>query len=538
MISKKYCVIFFTSFVCTLMWSHFVCAVVYVDKSRPGGDGSTWDEAYNSLEAAVTGVGHAAAEFWIAEGTYTPSSTILLGLNQNHSYYGGFAGNETSRGQRNPIKHPVTIDGRGRIQHVFYAISVVDHIVFDGLTIQGGNANGSVTSDTGQGGGILVNQLSSLVVNNCIFKNNASRGLGGAIAIANTTSVSITNSTFVSNTSLEKGGGAISLHWLGTSTKPTAVIEKCYFEKNAAAIDGGAIWSGLYPLTLKESTFIDNQSLKIAGAVKLDYDSTDVTKIERCNFLKNSVTGPIGAGGALQAYEQSVVVEDSIFAYNSTNDSGGAVGLHSGSNTTMSTTFKNCTFYGNTAGGFAGGMVVVDVPTVYLYNSIFWGNTGTNYFYGTPSNDYAGFENTKFITRYCDIETESARHHQNGSETKTGVFSLDPQFFDPDGEDNIAGTLDDNFSLAETSPCIDRADGSYASEGDMVCHPRIDHSGIPNLGIGNPSYADIGALERIEDPSTIPYLSCSSPPPTIPHPPSGPSQGMILNPIMSLLLSN
>ena len=40
-----------------------------------------------------------------------------------------------------------------------------------------------------------------------------------------------------------------------------------------------------------------------------------------------------------------------------------------------------------------------------------------------------------------------------------GNFSADPQFVDPEGPDNILGTLDDGFTLRNTSPCIDAADG-------------------------------------------------------------------------------
>lgn len=492
---NRYGIIFLLGLVCALLSAQSALGVVYVDKDKPaGGDGTTWAKAFNSLVAAADSVGSTSAEFWIAEGTYNQSSTIVLGTNHNHSFYGGFVGNETSREQRDATKHKVVLDGQGSIQNVFKVTSHVNNVVFDGLTIQGGNANGPTTSDTGQGAGIHVGNISSLVINNCAFKNNTSRGVGGALALVNISSISITNSTFTGNETLELGGGAISMHWDGQGTKPIALIEECLFEKNQAIVDGGAIWSGYYPLTLRDSTFIDNSSVRIAGAVKIDYFSDSVNRIEGCLFLKNKVTGE-GAGGALQVFEQSVVVENSVFAYNSSVDSGGAVGLHSGSNDAMIGIFSNCTFYGNTAGDYAGGMAIVDVPHTYLYNSIFWGNTGGLIWYGSPSNDYVGFGSTVLTSRYSNIETESARHHQDGSETKVGNFSADPMFVSPKGEDGVAGTSDDNFSISDGSPCTDRADGSNAPAKDIAARNRVDNPGVANQGTGSPNYADVGAYE-------------------------------------------
>ncbi|HER63072.1 MAG TPA: right-handed parallel beta-helix repeat-containing protein [Desulfobacteraceae bacterium] len=497
-----------------LLWSQQALGVVYVDKDRPaGGDGTSWAKAYNSLETAVADNQYDGAEFWIAEGTYMPSAPfILAGLSGNNPFfyfYGGFAGNETSPVQRDIAKHPVIIDGQGFLAHIFYATTAVDRARFDGLTIQRGAALGAKGEDTGQGGAILANQLSSVVITNCTFKNNKSNGFGGAVAVVNSLSVSIANSTFTGNESLQSAGGAIALFW-GKGAQPKATIEKNYFEDNKAAIDGGAVYSGYYPLTLKDSTFVGNTSVRIAGAVKFDYNNNTVNRIERCIFLGNKVTGS-GVGGALQVFAQSVVVENSVFAHNSSVDSGGAVGLHSGKddpdpanyNPAMTATFTNCTFYGN-AGLWGGALASIEVPTVNIHNSILWGN-GANkgWFPGEPTNDYAIWGGDSVTIINSDIETLDWHHSwPEVPETHTNSFSADPLFFDPDGEDDLPGTRDDNLSITGGSPCTDSADGTYAPITDIVNRARTDNPVVANSGTGTPVFADIGAYEGPYTPPT------------------------------------
>lgn len=496
-----------------LLWSQTALAVVYVDKDRPaGGNGTSWAQAYNSLATAVSEKRSSVQEFWIAEGTYTPSATITIYNDQNLSFYGGFAGNETARNQRNISGHPVIIDGQGSLQHVFYVLYQVTNVRFDGLTIQGGAALGTPkTSDVAQGSGILVNTVSSLVIANCTFKNNTSRGLGGAVAILDSASVSITDSTFTGNSTLESGGGALSIYWTKTTPQPVAVINRCSFEGNQSDLDGGAIYTGYYPITVKDSTFIGNTSVNSsAGALKLDYNNDSVSKIERCIFMKNTVTSGLN-GGALQVYAQSVEVENTVFAYNTTLGSGGAVGLHSGNNSpnynsSMTTTFTNCTFYENSAAQWGGGIANIDV-SVNIYNSIFRGNTAVNKFLGVcqPTNYYAQFDTAALVTRYSDIQSYLPAEcfvDPQGTISHSGSFSADPEFVNPHGADGIPGTQDDNFHLMSNSPCVDRADGGYAPTLDMEYNARVDLRQT-NQGIGNPNYADLGPYEVLEDDSVI-----------------------------------
>jgi len=126
-------------------------AVVYVDGDRPGGDGSSWETAYRTIEDGITGGGEGQG-FSIAEGTYTPSEPLMP--KRGSQFYGGFAGNETARHQRNVSAHPTTIDGQDSLIHVVNINSLATNVRIDGFTIKRGNATSGSGFDK-YGGGFL-----------------------------------------------------------------------------------------------------------------------------------------------------------------------------------------------------------------------------------------------------------------------------------------------------------------------------------------------------------------------------------------------
>lgn len=89
--------------------------VVYVDIDATGNnDGTSWANAFNSLNDALNNTNIAGAEVWIAEGTYTPSSSSTPFINQYGLHiYGGFVGTEAAKFERtlDPWLHPVYLSG-------------------------------------------------------------------------------------------------------------------------------------------------------------------------------------------------------------------------------------------------------------------------------------------------------------------------------------------------------------------------------------------------------------------------------------------
>ena len=83
-------------------------SVIYVDKDAPGPahNGLSWTTAYTDVQQVLT-TAISGTEIWVAEGVYYPgvdvTSTFML--TNGVTLYGGFAGTETLRAQRDWTAH-------------------------------------------------------------------------------------------------------------------------------------------------------------------------------------------------------------------------------------------------------------------------------------------------------------------------------------------------------------------------------------------------------------------------------------------------
>ena len=587
----------------------FARAVVYVDQSRPGGNGTSWSAAYKTVEAAIAGSG-SNQEFWVADGTYRPASPLVP--KEGSKFYGGFSGNESSVAARNIAAFQTIIDGRLQLIHGFDI--QVSNVRLDGFKIQNGLADEGAMG--ARGGGVFIANCSGLVVANCTFLNNSSNYSGGGIYIFSSSAVKIENCLFAGNRSglggaidsynsdivvsfcqfnnnlanlggkeggairaylksvqiisciftgnvaeqggavelndtpgsviqcsefrnnraessdPEKGaGGAVALMYV--SAEVPVSIKKCLFQGNTSNVVGGGLYSYKVPVSVQDSKFIGNLSVH-GGAVMLDYKIAQQSTVQRCLF-----TGNIASfGGAISSYLRSMVIEDSLFSYNSA-PAAGAIGLHGGTTVIdpdYIVTMKYCTFYGNKAtgptgtGGAGYGGAMLNIKTnLFLYNSIFWGNSATSTNPATP--DIWNANTSSMETWNTDLQS-LADDHDSVLETHHGSFSADPLFEDPDGADNIAGTVDDNFQLSEGSSCIDGADNSYMTTCDQSPAARVTPS-------------DVGAYEKfISSPiSCASTITCPTFPAITPPPIGAPtipssSPRAVIPPVLMLLLKN
>ncbi|MCX6376222.1 MAG: right-handed parallel beta-helix repeat-containing protein, partial [Armatimonadetes bacterium] len=181
-------------------------------------DGSDWLLAKRTVQAGINAASALGGEVWVQSGTYAERIALLP-----YAYvYGGFAGSETVRSERNWSTSRTVLDGGG-------AGSVVTancgHLLgaIDGFTIRNGNApdpyggggifcyfssatiaNNTITRNRGyNGGGILCYGSAPTIANNEIAGNSACEG-GGIYCYGS--SPAITNNTITGN-SAEKGGG-------------------------------------------------------------------------------------------------------------------------------------------------------------------------------------------------------------------------------------------------------------------------------------------------------------------------------------------
>ena len=87
----------------------------YVDADATGaGDGSSWEDAYPSLAAALAAAPD-GAEIWVAEGVYKPTTgsdrKARFALPARAKVYGGFAGGETMLSERDWIENRTVLSG-------------------------------------------------------------------------------------------------------------------------------------------------------------------------------------------------------------------------------------------------------------------------------------------------------------------------------------------------------------------------------------------------------------------------------------------
>jgi hypothetical protein len=96
-----------------------------------GGDGHSWTTAFRTVGDALN-ICSASDEIWVARGIYNEPIDMVWGLR----LYGGFAGTETARDERDSGANSTTLQALGDV-HPVITIKDVDNTSIDGFTIQG-----------------------------------------------------------------------------------------------------------------------------------------------------------------------------------------------------------------------------------------------------------------------------------------------------------------------------------------------------------------------------------------------------------------
>ena len=150
-----------------LLAAQCVCAErYYVRQTAPGAnDGSNWSHAFTSLTLALD-VASPSDEIWMAEGTYRPTSDGDRGKSfsvpNSTLIFGGFAGTEDSRHQRDWRAHPTILTGdigvhNDRTDNSYHVVRTQNDATLDGLIIEGGYADGA--DSDGWGGSLSGGRL-------------------------------------------------------------------------------------------------------------------------------------------------------------------------------------------------------------------------------------------------------------------------------------------------------------------------------------------------------------------------------------------
>jgi hypothetical protein len=160
--------------------------ICYVDINANGlQDGSSWTNAYRSLEQALDRASHCPdiTSVWIAGGTYKP----YFEVSRNSGYvapsgisiYGGFEGDEANIGERIYGAFPTILSGdigvngvtTDNLYHVITVQPGMDGVLLDGIKIVDGLANGA-TPDLQRGSAIY--NLGNLTTHQVIIDNSSS----------------------------------------------------------------------------------------------------------------------------------------------------------------------------------------------------------------------------------------------------------------------------------------------------------------------------------------------------------------------------
>jgi hypothetical protein len=206
----------------------------------PGGNGTTWHEAFNNIQEAVN-MATSWDEIHVKKGTY--NITTPIHIERDTKIYGGFNGfiGETLE-TRNVAKNVTTINGQHLVQHCILVQAQFPENegampTIDGFTIAGG---GILDNNAGIGGGIYFDRCWDRipVVINCTFNDNFAGAHGGAI-YNYYSSPRVINCSFGNNrTNTDSGsGGAV---YNGHNTAP--IFLNCTFSRNKS-YSGGAFFN-------------------------------------------------------------------------------------------------------------------------------------------------------------------------------------------------------------------------------------------------------------------------------------------------------
>lgn len=510
-------------------------SVLYVDGEAIGNDdGSSWADAYTDLQDALRVAGP-GDEIWVAAGVYYPAADsvdprVRFRLHDDVALYGGFAGTETERDQRDweanvtvlsgDLDRDDAADARGVVTttrnitgtnayHVVTGYGVTGTAVLDGFVVTAGQSDwdggGMFNRESyptlidvtfsGNGalsrGGGMHNYKSDPSLTNVTFTGN-SASLGGGMSNYES-SPSLVNVAFRANEAQSNGGGMYS-----EDSDPA--LANVTFDANQAGLNGGGMWSCEGSPTLTGVTFTDNYAKQRRGGGMYICDSSPAMRDVRFTANKAGLDG-----GGMYSSDGSPTLTNGVFNGNEATLGGGGMysqgadlvltnvtltgnhALMSGGgmyNQSSNPLLTNVTITANDAENRGGGMFNFHSnPT--LVNCILWGNSSLG---GEQISN--GGTSVPWVT-YSDVE---------GGHAGEGNVDGNPLFADPASADQAPTTAGD-YHLSEGSPAMDAGTNDVVTVAtDLDGKPRI----LDGIGDGQ-AVVDMGAYESEVGSSSV-YL--------------------------------
>ncbi len=357
--------------------------VLHIDHSRPFSlDGASWDRAFRTLQEAFAAAAARPAfapvtEIWIARGTYVPgpagNRAASFILPRSIPIFGHFAGTETTLAERdftNLLNETILSgdllgnDGPNFANRDDNALHVVRGTLIggfgifstlDGLTISGGNADGTDGAD--QHGGGIHGEGSSFTLRRCTMRDNSARTNGGAFYLTSfspaETITLMEDCTIIGNRTTQASGGGIAL------TAGSLTLRRCTFDSNSSGTvgAGGGLHSGR-PLIAEDCVFRNNRALGpgSGGSGAGAYLTGASAQLTDCTFEGNQAW----LGGGL--LYQTTLGSLSLTRCNFVGNTAGGASLQWGGGMAMiglgasTATLSDCTFTSNAAQHLGGGI--------------------------------------------------------------------------------------------------------------------------------------------------------------------------------------
>ena len=401
--------------------------VIYVDGAATGAnDGTSWADAFTDLQAGLDLAAPGdSTQVWVAAGTYKPTigtDRIATFLFKNGvTVYGGFpASGDPGFADRDPDTFVTILTGdlkgddagnfanRGdNVSHVVSAFSWVDGTaVLDGVTIRGGNANGTPRIDSDFAGGGMYNKNGAPRLVDVTLSDNRASGRGGGMFTTagapdltgvtfagnyganaggglqvDSGSAALTDVTFEGNSSAGVGGGMCVTNPDEVLDVPDVTLTGATFTGNTAQYGGGYAASA-GNVSMHGATFTGNHASYMGGGAYVgdynalseyagDMDLRDVAF--RGNSASNTPSTGYEVGGAMVIGDATPTLTNVVFSGNDADSQGGAIYLMTyyiaGGPTLINTTFN-----GNSAA--SGGAISAEYGRATIKNSILWGDSG------------------------------------------------------------------------------------------------------------------------------------------------------------------